>query len=360
MTARIVRFLVSVLLTISPSRVVLAAGWYVDASVTDSGEGTTPETAFKTIGEGMAAASVGDEVIVAEGIYVENINVDGKNVVLRSTDPSDRSIVQNTIIDGNGAGPVVTFAGVEDESCVLSGFTIRNGQAPLGGGICGGTGTQHTHATIEHNLIINNRGNNAAGLVYCDGLVQNNVIRGNSAPGPDCGDGGAFGWCDGVIQNNLVVGNSAARNGGGFYVCNGTIRNNTIVGNRAWFGGLEACGGAIYNCIIWESGLCGSFPNVTYCCVQGGWIGEGNIGDDPLFVDQGGPDGDPNTYEDNDYRLQSDSACIDKGKTQEWMWGGVRHRGQSENPARPCRVESGHGGLRIRTCDLDDGGNHTR
>jgi hypothetical protein len=243
--------------------------------------------------------------------------------VLRSTDPTDRGLVANTIIDGNKAGSVVTFAGVEDESCVLSGFTIRNGQAAVGGGICGGTEMQHTHATIEHNVIVDNRGNNAAGLAYCDGLIQNNVIRGNSAPGPNYGDAGAFGWCDGLIQNNLVVGNSAARNAGGFYCCNGTIRNNTIMGNRAYYGGLESCGGAIYNCIIWESGFFGSFPNVTYCCVQEGWGGEGNIGDDPLFVDADGPDGDPNTYEDNDYRLQSDSPCIDKGKTEEWMWRAV-------------------------------------
>jgi len=52
---------------------------------------------------------------------------------------------------------------------------------------------------------------------------------------------------------------------------------------------------------------------VTYCNVQSGWYGEGNIDVDPFFIDQDGPDNDPNTWEDNDYRLAPLSPCIDAG-----------------------------------------------
>ena len=44
-----------------------AATYYVDGSVSSSGDGTSWDTAFKTIQEGIAAAFSSDTVIVAEG-----------------------------------------------------------------------------------------------------------------------------------------------------------------------------------------------------------------------------------------------------------------------------------------------------
>jgi hypothetical protein len=41
---------------------------------------------------------------------------------------------------------------------------------------------------------------------------------------------------------------------------------------------------------------------------------------DPNLVDPAGPDADPNTYEDNDYRLQPSSPCIDAGENVDWLW----------------------------------------
>jgi hypothetical protein len=60
--------------------------------------------------------------------------------------------------------------------------------------------------------------------------------------------------------------------------------------------------------------ICGGVPVINYSCVEG-WTGDmggiGNIGDAPVFVDADGPDDDPNTWEDNDYRLSAGSPCID-------------------------------------------------
>lgn len=101
--------------------------WFVDNNVSVSGDGRSWQTAFKTIQEAIDAAPHGDVVVVAEGTYVENVRFNGKNITLRSTAPLNSGIVGTTVIDGNQGGPVVTFAGTEDGTCVLSGFTIRNG-----------------------------------------------------------------------------------------------------------------------------------------------------------------------------------------------------------------------------------------
>jgi pectin methylesterase-like acyl-CoA thioesterase len=134
-----------------------AVEWYVDTSVAASGDGATWETAFKTIQAGIDAASDGDRVTVAPGTYVENLLLSGKNIVVTGTNPADPSVVSVTIIDGNAASPVVTFAGTETEACVLCGFTIQNGRAEYGGGVCGGTQEQQTTAAIRNNVITRNR-----------------------------------------------------------------------------------------------------------------------------------------------------------------------------------------------------------
>ena len=333
----------------------MGATWYVDDSVTSSGDGTTWQTAFKTIQQGIDSASHGDTVLVAQGTYVENIQFNGKNIILTSTDPLDPVVVAKTIIDGNQSGPVVSFSGGEDESCTLSGFTIRNGSAEIGSGILGGTWEKETRAsirdnvvsantsryhavafcggTIESNIISDNSGN---GLRYCNGTVRKNIISGNSGSGLYSCDGMVEGntisanagagleQCHGTVQRNTISGNSQRGldgcNGiirsnvitgnlwGGLLDCNGTIENNTIHGNPAW--GLNGCRGTIRNCIVW-----GNWPlpgaaqiwgcsEPTYCCIQdwpGG--GAGNIPFNPHFVDA----------ENGDFHLRSWSPCVDAG-----------------------------------------------
>jgi len=346
--------------------------WYVDGSVPESGDGASWETAFKTIREGIDAAADSDEVIVGEGTYVENINFNGKNITLRSTDPETPDVVRRTIIDGGWAGPVVTFSGVEVEACVLSGFNIKNGWSWTGGGICG----NGTLATIRKNIIIGNEADMAGGLFGCNGNIEENTISGNSAllydGGAlyDCngtiqynriisnsangGGGGGLAWCMGLMQNNVIAENSAAW-GGGLWECNGTIRNNLVAGNSAeeggglygfggdlqnntivdnsarWFGGgIAYFQSNIQNCIIWgNTAMEGAQLYLTsmpwYSCIQdwpGG--GENNTAEYPEFADPDGGDNDPGTYHDNNYRLSYfSSPCIDKGRNEDWMWTAV-------------------------------------
>lgn len=346
---------------------------YVDASVPVSGDGTSWQSPFKMIQEGIDKAMDGDVVVVGPGTYAENIEFKGKNIILRGTDPLDASVVAETIISGNGQGPVVTFLGSEGESCILSGFTIRGGKAENGGGIYGGKGRDQMHATIENNVISGNSaekwpGMGGGGIAYCDGIIRNNVLSGNVAGfgagllrcdgtirnntisrnsahdyggglcecngtiqsntigGNSADYGGASSRCNGTISNNVICGNSARSRGGGLYLSDATIRNNTIYANSAVnsAGGLDYCQGTIENCIIWGNTGFGQLSDSSvpsYSCIQA-WRGggEGNIAEDPRFVDAEGPDDDPETSEDNNYRLSPDSPCIDAGNNEVYMW----------------------------------------
>jgi parallel beta-helix repeat protein len=243
--------------------------WFVDKKVSVSGDGRSWQTAFKTIQEAIDAAPHGDVVVVAEGTYVENVRFNGKNITLRSTDPLSPQVVDATIIDGNQAGSVVTFSGTEDETCVLSGFTIKDGRAERGGGISGGTFDKRTRATIRNNTIAGNSASYGGAMSYCDGIIENNLVTGNSAQhyggglaycggavrdntitdnvawGSDTGYGGGLALCRAMVQNNTITGNHA-KDGGGLCSCNGIIQNNTIEGNSARDGGgLGDCHGTI-------------------------------------------------------------------------------------------------------------------
>ena len=260
-----------------------------------------------------------------------------KNILLRSTDPLDPSIVESTIIDGTSSGSVVTFSGSEATSCVLSGFTIMNGLAWQGGGING----ENCNATISHNIITSNTVEDdynllasGGGIFLCHGSIRNNRIVYNRCKGDNSMGGGGLIFCNGRIENNQIMENrsdsfgggarecnalfldnvisgNVAGYGGALYFCHGTLMNNTIHGNRSEKeeGALSFCSCFISNCIIWgngegQNGQISGSSTPFYSCIQG-WQGggKGNISDDPLLAD---PDR-------GDFHLLPGSPCIDSG-----------------------------------------------
>ncbi|MBN2209598.1 MAG: right-handed parallel beta-helix repeat-containing protein [Candidatus Coatesbacteria bacterium] len=240
---------------------------------------------FTTIHAAIDAAVDGDTVVVHPGTYCENIEFKGKNIVLRSTAPEDKQIVAATIIDGGQKDTVVTFAGTEDESCLLSGFTITNGRALYGGGIRGGGmvatisnctisdnsayphlmpgGLHWWDGKTDNRAIIRNSLEWSVGRVCdCQGRISDYTIRRNS----DEYSGGGLYYCDGTISNCTVTGNWSEY-GGGLCACNGTISNCTINDNFGCYGGggLYGCDGTISSCMI--SGNDGSYGGgLEYCC----------------------------------------------------------------------------------------------
>jgi len=274
---------------------------------------------YATIQAAIDASMRGYLVTVAPGTYVEHLDFDGKAIVVRSSNPNNSDIVARTIIDGGGNWTVVTFASGEGVDSVLKGFTITQGNEVWGGGIsCFGSSP-----TIANNIIENNRAYSTGvhvgrgGGIYCNSsspVIKSNIIRENTAIGIGSGI-----FCDSnsspEITNNMIVGNTADSFGGGIYCefnSSPEITNNTIAENGASIGGgglyCSQSTPVVTNTILWDNSapldpeIFGT-PTVTYCDVQGGWAGTGNIDADPLFVNPMA----------SDFHLTLGSPCIEVG-----------------------------------------------
>ncbi len=208
---------------------------------------------YATIQEAIDAAEDGDEIVVEVGLYRENIDFNGKNIILRSTDPDDPDIVSDTIIDGGGSGTVVSFRSGEGEGAILSGFTVSRGSGILISGgsspviekciiedntaeFGAGIAIFDSSPTIRENLIIGNSGFLGGGMFIEESapLIEGNTITRNRA---EMGSGMVI-ISDSAptVVGNRISDNVAARLGGGIVVAvnsNPTIRGNTVTGNIA-------------------------------------------------------------------------------------------------------------------------------
>lgn len=306
---------------------------------------------FGTIQEAVDQALDGDTVIVRPGTYFENIDFLGKAIVVRS---EKGSLV--TVVDGNQAGPVAIFAKGEGRDSVLEGFSLSNGLAWDGGGIAcqnssptisantisrngayfggGGIKCENSSPLISGNDISNNWSSDGYGggisCSFSDPIIWNNVIRENEMI--QCGEKGGGIFCrdsSPMIANNVVTGNSGNYGSGGGIYCEDSIAtmiNNTICGNTAFRdgGGICCSGGsaAIVNTILRDNAA-GSDPqvhgdsvSVTFCNVEGGWPGQGNIDADPLFVDPLA--GDFHLTFDSPCRNGGDNTAIPPAMEEDW------------------------------------------
>ncbi|SVB21778.1 uncharacterized protein METZ01_LOCUS174632, partial [marine metagenome] len=289
---------------------------------------------YGTVQAGIDATIDGDTVLVAAGTYVENINFNGKNIVVTSSQGTD-----NTIIDGNQDGSVVTFENGENSTAILSGFTITNGNGSgseeyLGRG--GGIFCINSSPTLKDLTVAGNQTETSgAGLWFgysnsqlVDLVISNNSVVGEGSP---AGGGISINYnSDLTINNILVVGNEAVYGAGiELWSYSKPLLNSvTIVGNTGSNGGglllSGGCHPTINNSIIWGNspheimfGIVDQPDSVSiyYSDVSGGqdsiltndngeiiW-GLGNIDANPLFCGS----------DSGDFTLSENSPCIGAG-----------------------------------------------
>jgi predicted outer membrane repeat protein len=154
---------------------------------------------------------------------------------------------------------------------------------------------------ITNCIISNNQSYYGGGGIYsseCSLItIANCVVSNNLAYDPRSGNPSSGGiMCDGDSEHTVRV-------------VNCTVANNTSEAGPAGIRSDPEANNIISNCIIrgnYPGQLHPTLPFVTYCNVQDGWAGAGNIDADPCFVDANS----------GDYHLTEDSLCIDAGTNQ--------------------------------------------
>ena len=217
----------------------------------DMNDGSSWTSAKRTVQAGLDAASVlGGEVWVRAGTYNERIALRLYAYLYggfagAETARSERNwSVNKSIIDGGGAGSVVTASlGLGYGASTLDGFTIRDGRTNANGG---GIKCSYSSPTIANNTITANEVVGAdGGGIYCSyssPTITGNTITSNKCTGSDLGRGAGI-YCTSsfaMISNNTIADNNSRYAGGGVY-CIGspspTLTNNMIAGNTAQYGG---------------------------------------------------------------------------------------------------------------------------
>lgn len=266
--------LISAVALIIPHTAASSETHFVSHSGSDTPPYTSWETAATSIQSAIDAASEGDTVLIAPGVYQERI-VLKSGLIVRGRGAGV------TVVDGrkqpggdDPGGPVITCRNVKRVS--VEGMSITRGGSYDGGG---GIRIEDSYAILVSNCVVNNNSAVKGGGVYVERselTMLGCVIEGNrcSSCSGSCDPYEALGGgiyalnSELTVQNTVVRENDADGGGGGVFlacpedVC--IIRGCEILANESAQGrggGIECyCTGEITACIVaqnWSKGDAG-------------------------------------------------------------------------------------------------------
>ncbi|HGJ66049.1 TPA: hypothetical protein ENS27_11770 [bacterium] len=291
------------------------------------------KNSFNTIQQAIDSAKDGDIVLVANGIYrgEGNVNIDfkGKAITVKSENGPKNCIIDCEAKIGTRG---FTFRNKETGNSIVDGFTIKNGnnsgEYPNTSG--GGIYCASASPIIRNNIIINNSALNGGGI-FSDGkaapIIENNIIANNLALRE--GGGILLSYANSVIRNNIIARNTS-RVGSGLWLAfcsvkliNNTIADNTVIIEKESLGCVIVCSLSnleIVNTIVWNEDVPKVTPiifggntefNISHSVIQGGrenitinggqviW-GDSNIDTNPMFIN----------VQKGRYQLSEDSPFI--------------------------------------------------
>ena len=240
-------------------------------------------------------------------ITYNSTNSDGGGIYCTSSSP----LIEENIITYNSASSGGGIYCTSSSPLIEENIITYNSANQNGGGIY----CTSSSPTIQNNEITYNSANSAGGGIHCNSsspTIQNNEITNN----PAFDGGGIYCYSSSPDITNNAITRNEANYGGGISVENSSapsIINSTIARNLAQYGGGIYCDSSsptVLNTILYfnralvsgdEIYLSGGSITVTYSDIAGGWEGESNIDENPLFVGF------------RDYHLQAGSLCIDAG-----------------------------------------------
>ena len=335
----------SVLLFAAAGTVAFGTVIYVNTSASGANNGSSWTNAFTTLPPALSAAGATDEIWVAQGTYkptatttrtIAFVLKDGVSVyggfVGNETMRSQRDPVAHvTVLSGDIGTPgvstdnsyhVVTADATVSNTARLDGFTVTAGQAdagspsnkgagiwinggsPLvasilftgnfalssgGGAQVDGGAPRFLACTFSSNSVP--FGGSGAGLSSSSGTlnVESSTFRSNTISGASTGGGGLQTAGATTLLNCVVAENSPD----GLQIGGNTnlIQDSTFTANGGFGIRLQSStSNTLSNTIVWnnDSGSIsfggGSTATISYCDVEGGAAGSGNIDADPLFL----------------------------------------------------------------------------
>lgn len=294
---------------------------------------------FSSIQNAIDAALKCDTVLVAQGDYTEDINLDGDSPALVSEDGP----LHTRLWAATSLAQVIYIPDGSSYNNVISGFTLQNNEGSYGLRVGSGNNITVTNCLFQNTQRAAYLGSSSGTFRNCSFISNGYLSQGGALRFDECsnieidsctfedntGSGAIYAWGNDniVISNSIGFGNSGGSSGGAFlFATNSTnlqILGNTLVGNIA-----QSMGAGISvtnseqilirnNIVAFSSDGYGLFlSGCTNTVVdfnnvfenEGGdyyglEIGEGSISMDPLFVDT----------ISHDFNIQSNSPCVNTG-----------------------------------------------